>query len=169
MLPLTILHLVKVFKGWSDQIRSDQSLSRVPLFATPWITAHQASLFITNSRSSLRLSTRNIQIIRTEAHNSQCCESPACLLPCAMQGFILVLHVILMGEDYFFLIYPASTWHENFSSHIGSTDISLGTPATRAIITYLTIWLVLFWCFKYKQQEENVFLSMVFCILKRIW
>ena len=28
----------------SDQIRSDQSLSHVWLFATPWITAHQASL-----------------------------------------------------------------------------------------------------------------------------
>ena len=36
-------------------IRSDQSLSRVRLFATPWITARQASLSITNSRSSLRL------------------------------------------------------------------------------------------------------------------
>ena len=33
-------------------IRSDQSLSRVWLFATPWIAARQASLSITNSRSS---------------------------------------------------------------------------------------------------------------------
>ena len=32
-----------------------QSLSRVRLFATPWITACQASLSITNSRSLLRL------------------------------------------------------------------------------------------------------------------
>ena len=32
-----------------------QSLSRVWLFATPWIAARQASLSITNSRSSLRL------------------------------------------------------------------------------------------------------------------
>ena len=39
----------------SDQIRSDQSLSRVRLFATPWIAVRQASLSITNSRSSLRL------------------------------------------------------------------------------------------------------------------
>ena len=31
---------------------SVQLLSRVRLFATPWIAAHQASLFITNSRSS---------------------------------------------------------------------------------------------------------------------
>ena len=35
---------------------SVQSLSRVRLFATPWIAAPQASLAITNSRSSLRLS-----------------------------------------------------------------------------------------------------------------
>ena len=37
------------------QIRSDQSLSRVRLFATPWIAARQASLSITNSRSWLKL------------------------------------------------------------------------------------------------------------------
>ena len=36
---------------------SVQSLSRVRLFATPWIEAHQASLSITNSRSSLRLTS----------------------------------------------------------------------------------------------------------------
>ena len=40
-----------------DQIRSDQLLSRVWLFATPWIAARQASLSITNSRSSLRLTS----------------------------------------------------------------------------------------------------------------
>ena len=39
------------------QIRSDQSLSRVRLFATPWIAARQASLSITNSRNSLRLTS----------------------------------------------------------------------------------------------------------------
>ena len=34
---------------------SVQSLSRIQLFATPWITAHQASLSITNSQSSHKL------------------------------------------------------------------------------------------------------------------
>ena len=38
-----------------DQIRSDQSLSRVRLFATPWIAARQASLSITNSWSLIKL------------------------------------------------------------------------------------------------------------------
>ena len=37
------------------QFSSVQSLSCVQLFATPWIAAHQASLSITKSRSSLKL------------------------------------------------------------------------------------------------------------------
>ena len=43
------------------QFSSVQSLSRVRLFATPWIAARQASLSITISRSSLRLaSTKSV-------------------------------------------------------------------------------------------------------------
>ena len=38
-----------------NQFSSVQSLSHVWLFATPWITACQASLSITNSQSSLKL------------------------------------------------------------------------------------------------------------------
>ena len=46
------------FLGWEDslesvQFSSVQSLSHVQVFATPWIAAFQASLSITNSRSSL--------------------------------------------------------------------------------------------------------------------
>ena len=41
---------------WSEvQLSSVQSLSRVWLFETPWIAARQASLSITNSRSSLKI------------------------------------------------------------------------------------------------------------------
>ena len=43
---------------WGDVCNSSvQSLSRVQLFATPWIAAHQASLSITNSWSSLKLTS----------------------------------------------------------------------------------------------------------------
>ena len=52
--------------GLSGQIRSDQSLSHVRLFATPWITARQASLSITNSRSSLRLTS--IESVMPSSH-----------------------------------------------------------------------------------------------------
>ena len=51
---------------WSNQIRSDQSLSRVRLFATSWIAARQASLSITNSQSSLRLTS--IESVMPSSH-----------------------------------------------------------------------------------------------------
>jgi len=59
------------------QIRSDQSLSRVLLFATPWIAARQASLSITNSRSSLRLTS--IESVMPSSHLILC--RPLLLLP----------------------------------------------------------------------------------------
>ena len=43
-----------------------QSLSRVQLFATPWITARQASLSITNSRSPLK--HMSIESVMTSSH-----------------------------------------------------------------------------------------------------
>ena len=48
------------------QNHSVQSLSRVRLFATPWITARQASLSITNSWSSLRLTS--IELVMPSNH-----------------------------------------------------------------------------------------------------
>ena len=50
----------------SVQFSSFQSLSRVRLFATPWITARQASLSITNSRSSLKLTS--IESVMPSSH-----------------------------------------------------------------------------------------------------
>ena len=52
------------------RFRSDQSLSPVQLFATPWITAHQASLSITNSRSSPRLTA--IESVMPSSHLTLC-------------------------------------------------------------------------------------------------
>ena len=53
-----------------NQIRSDQSLSHVRLFATPWVAAHQASLSITNSHSSLRLTS--IESVMPSSHLILC-------------------------------------------------------------------------------------------------
>ena len=66
-----------LFNIGSDQIRSDQSLSRVRLFVTPWIAARQASLSITNSQSSLRLTS--IESVMPYNHHILCC--PLLLLP----------------------------------------------------------------------------------------
>ena len=59
------------------QLSSVQSLSRVLLFATPWITACQAFLSITNSWSSLRLTS--IESVTPSSHLILC--RPLLLLP----------------------------------------------------------------------------------------
>ena len=56
---------------------SVQSLSRIRLFATPWNAAHQASLSITNSRSSPKLMC--IESVMPSSHLILC--RPLLLLP----------------------------------------------------------------------------------------
>ena len=62
---------------YSVQFSSVQSLSRIRLFATPWIAAHQASLSITNSWSSLKL--MSIESVMLSSHLILC--HPLLLLP----------------------------------------------------------------------------------------
>ena len=58
-------------------ISSVQSFSHIRLFATPWVTAHQASLSITNSQSSPKL--MSIESVMTFNHLILC--HPFLLLP----------------------------------------------------------------------------------------
>ena len=57
-------------KSLGIQFSSVQSLSCVRLFATPWIAAPQASLSITNSRSSLKL--MSIETVMPSSHLILC-------------------------------------------------------------------------------------------------
>ena len=54
-----------------------KSLSHIRLFATPWIAARQASLSITNSRSSLRFTS--MELVMPSSHLILC--RPLLLLP----------------------------------------------------------------------------------------
>ena len=79
---MTSINLITTQSLWGykhlvHQIRSDQSLSHVQLFATPRIAAHQASLSITNSWSSLKL--MSIESVMTSSHLILC--HPLLLLP----------------------------------------------------------------------------------------
>ena len=58
-------------------LSSVQSFSHVRLFTTPWISARQDSLFITNSQSSLRLTS--IESVMPSSHLILC--PPLLLLP----------------------------------------------------------------------------------------
>ena len=72
---IALQHCVGFYQ--TSTFSSVQSLSRVRLFATPWITAHQASLSITNSQSSLRL--MSIESVMPSSHLILC--HPLLLLP----------------------------------------------------------------------------------------
>ena len=62
---------------FSLQFSSVESLSRVQLLSTPWIAARQASLSITNSQSSLRLTS--IKSVMPSSHLILC--HPLLVLP----------------------------------------------------------------------------------------
>ena len=66
-----------LLKFYNLRFSSSQSLSRVQLFATPWIAARQASLSITNSQSLLKL--MSIESVMPSSHLILCC--PLFLLP----------------------------------------------------------------------------------------
>ena len=68
---------VLYFIGATQSVSLVQSLSRVRLFATPWIAARQASLSITISQSSLRL--MSIESMMPSSHLIFC--HPLFLLP----------------------------------------------------------------------------------------
>ena len=74
---ITTISLVNICHHTSVQFSSVQSLSRVWLFATPWIAARQASLSITNSRSLLKF--MSIESMMPSSHLILC--RPLLLLP----------------------------------------------------------------------------------------
>ena len=80
---VNILPTIKCRNYWmttniqpSTPVASVQLLSRVWLFATPWIAAHQASLSITNSRSSFWLTS--IESVLPSSHLILCHPFSSC-------------------------------------------------------------------------------------------
>ena len=74
---IVIFSLVYCGKGKTHQFSSVQSLSRIQLFLTPWTTAHQASLSITNSQSPPK--PMSVESVMPSNHFILCC--PLLLLP----------------------------------------------------------------------------------------
>ena len=120
----------------SDQIRSDQSLSRVWLFATRWIAACQASLSITISRSSLRLTS--IKSVMPSSHLILCC--PLLLLPSSPPSI-----KVFSNESALRMRWP-KYWSFSFSI-IPSKEIP-GLISFRMDLLDLLV-SILYWCFSF--------------------
>ena len=77
MLCYLVNHITSSDAQFVSNFSSVQSFSHVQLFATPWIAARQASLSITNPRSSLKLTS--IESVMPSSHLILC--RPLLLLP----------------------------------------------------------------------------------------
>ena len=84
---------------------SVQSLSRVQLFATPWTAARQASLFITNSCSLLKL--MSIESVMPSNHLILC--HPLLLLPSVFASIRVFSNVSVLRVRW------PEYWHFSFS------------------------------------------------------
>ena len=119
------------------QFSSVQSLSHVRLFVTPWIAARQASLPITNSRSSLRL--MSIESETPSSHLILCC--PLLLLPPIPPSIR-----VFSNESTLHMRWP-KYWSFSFSI-IPSKEIP-------RLISFRMDWLdllavsILYWCFSF--------------------
>ena len=93
------------------QFSSVQSLCRVWLFAAPWTAAHQASLSITNSQSSLRLTS--IESMMPSSHLILC--HPLLLLPSippSIRVFLPMSRLFTWGPNYWSFSFSISPSNE---------------------------------------------------------
>ena len=121
----------------SVQFSSVQLLSHVRLFATTWITAHQASLSITNSRSSLRLTS--IESVMPSSHLILC--RPLLLLPPIPPS-----SRVFSNESTLLMRWP-KYWSFSFSI-IPSKEIP-------GLISFRMDWLDLFASLYLKKQQQQ--------------
>ena len=102
-----------------------QSLSRVQLCATPWIAAHQASLSITSSRSSLRLMSTELVMPSNQLILCHPLFLPPAILP-SIRVFSNQSALSIRWPKYWsfsFSISPSNEYSRLFSFRVGWLDL----------------------------------------------
>ena len=133
-----------------SQFSSGQSLSCVRLFGTPWTAARQASLFITNSQSLLRL--MSIESVMPSNYLILCC--PLLLLPSVFPSIR-----VFSNESALRMRWP-KYW--SFSFNISSSNEHPG------LISFRMDWLDLLQCkglsrvFFNTTVQKHQFLALIF-------
>ena len=122
---------------WSVQLSSVQLLSHVRLFATPWTTARQASLSITDSWSSLKLTS--IESVMPSNHLILC--HPLLLLPSIFSRIR-----VFLNESALYIRWP-NYW--SFSFNISPSSEHSG------LISFRMDWLVGSLCSPRDSQESS--------------
>ena len=104
----TVWRFLKTLKIHHHQFGSVQSLSRVPLFATPRTTARQASLSFTLSQSLLKFVS--IELVMLSNHLIFC--HPLLLLPSVFPS------IRVFSSEFAFLIRQPKYWSYSFSINL---------------------------------------------------
>ena len=127
-----------IFGFSSVQFSPVQSLSHVRLFATPWITARQASLSITISQSSLRL--MSIESVMPSSHLILC--HPLLLLPPippSIRIFSSELALLIRWPEYWrfsFCISPSDKYSGLISFRIDWFDLFAVQSTLKSLLQY---------------------------------
>ena len=123
-----------------SHLSSVQSLSRVRLFVMPWTAARQASLSITNSRSSLKLMT--IESVMPSSHPILC--HPLLLLPSTIPIIRVfsnesVLHIRWPKYQSFSFSISSSNEYSGLISFIWTGWISLLSKGLSRVFSNTTV------------------------------
>ena len=120
-------------------LSSVQSLSCVQLFATPWTTAHHATLSITNSRSLLRLTS--IELVMPSNHLILCHPFCSCLQSFSIRIFSNESALYIMWPKYWsfgFSISPSNEYSGLISFRIDWFDL-LAVQETLKVFSNTTV------------------------------
>ena len=125
---------------------SVQSLSRVQLFATPWIAARQASLSITNSQSSSKLMC--IESVMPSSHLILC--RPLLLLPSIFPGIRVFssesVLCIRWPNDWSFSFSPSNEYSGLISFRTDWLDLLAVQGTLKSLLQYHSSKASILWC-----------------------
>ena len=127
---------------------SDQSLSGIQIFVTPWTAAHQASLSITNSHSLLKL--MSIELVMPSNHLILCC--PLLLLSSIFTSIRVfpnesVLHIRWPKHWTFsFSISPSNEYSGLISCRVDWFDLLAAQRTLKSLLQHCSSKTSIFWC-----------------------
>ena len=141
--------LILFYLSWREisyQSSSVQSLSRIRLFATPWISVRQASLSITYSRSSPKLTS--IKSVMPSSHLILC--HPLLLLPSIFPSIMVfssesVLH-IRWAKYWSFSISPSNQYSGLISFRMDWLDLLAVQGTLKSLLQYHNSKASILWC-----------------------
>ena len=153
----------------SKSVSSVQSLSRVRLFATLWITARQAFLSITNYRSSLRLTS--IKSVMPSSHLILC--RPLHLLPSIPPSIRVFSNESTLGMrwpkywSFSFSISPSNEHPGLISFRMDWLDLLAVQGIVKSLLQHHSSKASIFWCSAFFSVQLSHYTGKTIALTRR--